>query len=60
MAHNNTILDPHHGFMNVDSVAAETMKPFIIPILGLIAGGIMMTVPKVATIGKLVLYFGAQ
>jgi len=60
MAHNNTILDPHHGFMNVDSVAAETMKPFIIPIIGLIAGGIMMTIPKVATIGKLVLYFGAQ
>merc|ERR1719150_2556639 len=41
-------------------VASNTVKPFIIPILGLIVGAAMMQSTKVATVGKLVLYFGAQ
>jgi len=45
--------------MNVD-LLSDTAKPFIIPIAGLVAGGVMMAIPKVATTGKLVLYFGAQ
>eukprot|EP00416_Gambierdiscus_australes_P022667 CAMPEP_0171057610 /NCGR_PEP_ID=MMETSP0766_2-20121228/1942_1 /TAXON_ID=439317 /ORGANISM="Gambierdiscus australes, Strain CAWD 149" /LENGTH=76 /DNA_ID=CAMNT_0011512777 /DNA_START=53 /DNA_END=279 /DNA_ORIENTATION=+ len=53
-------LDPHHTFMNVDLLLSDTAKPFIIPIVGLIAGAVMMNVPKVSTVGKLVLYFGAQ
>jgi len=53
-------LDPHHTFMNVDMLTSDTAKPFIIPIVGLIVGAVMMNVPKVATVGKLVLYFGAQ
>jgi hypothetical protein len=44
----------------IDFVESDTFKPFIIPIIGLLAGFAMMTVPKVATAGKLVLYFGAQ
>jgi drug/metabolite transporter (DMT)-like permease len=44
----------------IDFVESDTCKPFIIPIIGLLAGFVMMTVPKVATAGKLVLYFGAQ
>merc|ERR1712241_1392895 len=46
--------------MGIDFVDSDTFKPFIIPIVGLITGGIMMQVPKVATVGKLVSYFGAQ
>merc|ERR1712241_692008 len=46
--------------MGIDFVDSDTFKPFIIPIVGLITGGVMMQVPKVATVGKLVLYFGAQ
>eukprot|EP00421_Protoceratium_reticulatum_P038437 CAMPEP_0168442778 /NCGR_PEP_ID=MMETSP0228-20121227/44189_1 /TAXON_ID=133427 /ORGANISM="Protoceratium reticulatum, Strain CCCM 535 (=CCMP 1889)" /LENGTH=47 /DNA_ID= /DNA_START= /DNA_END= /DNA_ORIENTATION= len=46
--------------MAVDFVGSGTFKPFIIPLLGLAIGGGMMAVPRVATIGKLVLYFGAQ
>merc|ERR550539_1836447 len=53
-------MDPHHISMAVDALESDTFKPFIIPILGLVIGGAMMAVPKVATVGKLVLYFGAQ
>eukprot|EP00416_Gambierdiscus_australes_P044068 CAMPEP_0171098410 /NCGR_PEP_ID=MMETSP0766_2-20121228/48181_1 /TAXON_ID=439317 /ORGANISM="Gambierdiscus australes, Strain CAWD 149" /LENGTH=72 /DNA_ID=CAMNT_0011557745 /DNA_START=44 /DNA_END=258 /DNA_ORIENTATION=- len=53
-------IDPHHGFMDVDMLFSNTAKPFIIPIVGLIVGAVMMGMPKVATVGKLVLYFGAQ
>eukprot|EP00420_Gonyaulax_spinifera_P030964 CAMPEP_0197883530 /NCGR_PEP_ID=MMETSP1439-20131203/10331_1 /TAXON_ID=66791 /ORGANISM="Gonyaulax spinifera, Strain CCMP409" /LENGTH=71 /DNA_ID=CAMNT_0043503253 /DNA_START=76 /DNA_END=287 /DNA_ORIENTATION=+ len=52
-------IDPHHSFMNVD-LMSDTGKPFIIPIAGLVVGASMMMIPKVATTGKLVLYFGAQ
>jgi drug/metabolite transporter (DMT)-like permease len=44
----------------IDFVESDTVKPFIIPIVGLLVGAGMMQVPKVATVGKLVLYFGAQ
>merc|ERR1719433_2669818 len=44
----------------IDWVESDTVRPFIIPILGLLVGFAMMQVPKVATVGKLVLYFGAQ
>jgi len=56
-------LDPQHSFMMWNPAGAllsDAGKPFIIPIAGLIAGAVMMQVPKVATTGKLVLYFGAQ
>jgi len=53
-------LDPSHTNAMIDFVESDTFKPFIIPIVGLITGGVMMQVPKVATVGKLVLYFGAQ
>jgi len=53
-------LDTSHTSFMVDMIDNETIKPFIIPILGLLIGFGMMAVPKVATIGKLVLYFGAQ
>jgi len=54
-------LDPHHTFLHTDLIS-DGAKPFIIPVAGLIIGGAMMLAPKqkVATIGKLVLYFGAQ
>jgi len=52
-------MDPHHTSFNVDMMS-DTAKPFIIPIAGLVIGAGMMMVPKVATVGKLVLYFGAQ
>merc|ERR1719297_290614 len=41
-------------------IESETIRPFIIPVLGLLVGAAMMQAPKVATVGKLVLYFGAQ
>merc|ERR1719297_154282 len=41
-------------------IESETIRPFIIPVLGLLIGAAMMQAPKVATVGKLVLYFGAQ
>merc|ERR1719208_580229 len=44
----------------IDFVESDTVKPFIIPVLGLLVGFTMMTVKKVETAGKLVLYFGAQ
>jgi drug/metabolite transporter (DMT)-like permease len=53
-------LDPHHISMAVDFVESATVKPFIIPVFGLIIGAVMMNIEKVATVGKLVLYFGAQ
>merc|ERR1719468_526832 len=53
-------LDPSHTNAMIDFVDSDTFKPFIIPLVGLITGGVMMQVPKVATVGKLVLYFGAQ
>merc|ERR1719461_2405296 len=53
-------LNPSHTNSMIDMVDPDTIKPFIIPVLGLLAGFVMMTVPKVATFGKLVLYFGAQ
>merc|ERR1712241_766288 len=46
--------------MGIDFVESDTFKPFIIPVLGLVVGAAMMQAPKVATFGKLVLYFGAQ
>mmetsp|Transcript_56130 Transcript_56130/g.142250 ORF Transcript_56130/g.142250 Transcript_56130/m.142250 type:complete len:503 (+) Transcript_56130:97-1605(+) len=56
-------LDPMHTFMmwNLkDGLFSDHFKPFIIPLVGLLVGTIMMQVPKVATVGKLVLYFGSQ
>jgi len=59
--HNGSVaLDTSHTNSMIDFVEGDTFKPFIIPIVGLLAGFVMMTVPKVATAGKLVLYFGAQ
>jgi len=56
----NAALDTSHTNSMVDFVESDTFKPFIIPILGLLIGAAMMQAPKVATAGKLVLYFGAQ
>jgi len=56
----SAVLDPSHTNSMIDFVESDTFKPFIIPILGLLIGFGMMAVPKVATPGKLVLYFGAQ
>jgi len=56
-------VDPSHGAFiwgGATGLFSDTGKPFIIPILGLIIGAGMMQVPKVADVGKLVLYFGAQ
>jgi len=53
-------LDTSHTNSMIDFVESDTFKPFIIPIVGLLAGAAMMQAPKVATVGKLVLYFGAQ
>jgi len=53
-------LDTSHTNSMIDFVESDTFKPFIIPIIGLLAGAAMMQAPKVATVGKLVLYFGAQ
>mmetsp|Transcript_42322 Transcript_42322/g.94796 ORF Transcript_42322/g.94796 Transcript_42322/m.94796 type:complete len:467 (-) Transcript_42322:95-1495(-) len=61
-------VDPHFTHM-LDVLESDTAKPFIIPILGLVAGIVLMNLPKccemrdgatVSTVGKLVLYFGAQ
>jgi len=56
----NAALDTSHTNSMIDFVESETFRPFIIPIIGLLLGAGMMAVPKVATYGKLVLYFGAQ
>ena len=53
-------LDTAHTNSMIDFVESDTIKPFVIPIIGLLVGGVMMQTPKVATVGKLVLYFGAQ
>merc|ERR1712032_634107 len=58
--HNGVALEPGHTSSMIDFVESGTVKPFIIPILGLLIGAAMMQVEKVATVGKLVLYFGAQ
>jgi len=60
MDQHGAALDPHHTFMNVDLLLSDTVKPFIIPIIGLMAGAVTMSVPEASTVGKLVLYFGAQ
>jgi len=64
---NQTIfgLDPHTSSFALDGVKmleSDTLKPFIIPVLGLLIGAGMMSAkkPMIATVGKLVLYFGAQ
>merc|ERR1739848_450329 len=56
----NVALDTAHTNSMIDLVESDTIKPFIIPVIGLLVGGAMMQAPKVATVGKLVLYFGAQ
>jgi len=56
-------LDPHFSFMMYNpaqGLFSDAGKPFIIPLAGLLIGGIMMQIKDVATTGKLVLYFGAQ
>lgn len=64
----------HHGVQPelthmLDVLESDTAKPFIIPIIGLLIGIFMMNlhrcakmdhVATVSTVGKLVLYFGAQ
>merc|ERR1719189_1341945 len=57
---NRVALDTSHTSSMIDMVESDTVKPFIIPVLGLLVGAAMMQAPKVATVGKLVLYFGAQ
>jgi len=59
-SHHGAALDLQHTNSMIDFVESNTVKPFIIPIIGLIVGAGMMQVEKVATVGKLVLYFGAQ
>jgi len=41
-------------------IETDGCKPFFIPVGGLIVGGVLMQIPSASTIGKLVLYFGAQ
>jgi len=53
-------LDPSHTFMMWNALVSDSGKPFIIPMIGLIIGAVMMAIPSVNTVGKLVLYFGAQ
>mmetsp|Transcript_1101 Transcript_1101/g.3865 ORF Transcript_1101/g.3865 Transcript_1101/m.3865 type:complete len:477 (+) Transcript_1101:106-1536(+) len=55
-------LSPDQTFMvwNPSGVFADTLRPFVIPMLGLLVGTVMMQIKRVATVGKLVLYFGAQ
>lgn len=64
----------HHGVQTefthmLDVLESDTAKPFIIPILGLLIGIFMMNLHRcakldhmesISTVGKLVLYFGAQ
>merc|ERR1719189_770168 len=57
---NRVALEPSHTSAMIDFVESGTVKPFIIPVVGLLLGAAMMQAPKVATVGKLVLYFGAQ
>eukprot|EP00419_Tripos_fusus_P050843 CAMPEP_0172828962 /NCGR_PEP_ID=MMETSP1075-20121228/21205_1 /TAXON_ID=2916 /ORGANISM="Ceratium fusus, Strain PA161109" /LENGTH=85 /DNA_ID=CAMNT_0013671031 /DNA_START=14 /DNA_END=268 /DNA_ORIENTATION=+ len=53
-------LDTAHTNSMIDLVESDTCKPFIIPIVGLLVGAAMMQAPKATTMGKLILYFGAQ
>eukprot|EP00449_Zooxanthella_nutricula_P036033 CAMPEP_0198615480 /NCGR_PEP_ID=MMETSP1462-20131121/159412_1 /TAXON_ID=1333877 /ORGANISM="Brandtodinium nutriculum, Strain RCC3387" /LENGTH=472 /DNA_ID=CAMNT_0044347279 /DNA_START=70 /DNA_END=1486 /DNA_ORIENTATION=+ len=53
-------LDPSTTVMMWNAVTSESGKPFIIPIVGLLIGAAMMAAPATNTVGKLVLYFGAQ
>lgn len=55
-------VDPGNTFMMVDAIFSDAFKPFIVPIAGLIVGAVMILtqVERAKTIGKLVLYFGAQ
>eukprot|EP00449_Zooxanthella_nutricula_P010050 CAMPEP_0198518722 /NCGR_PEP_ID=MMETSP1462-20131121/19280_1 /TAXON_ID=1333877 /ORGANISM="Brandtodinium nutriculum, Strain RCC3387" /LENGTH=469 /DNA_ID=CAMNT_0044248315 /DNA_START=79 /DNA_END=1488 /DNA_ORIENTATION=- len=56
-------LSPDFSFMMwnaVESLSSDALKPFIIPLAGLLVGGVMMQMSSVSTVGKLVLYFGAQ
>jgi len=57
--HGLYFLDPKFIFFNADSID-DSVKPFIIPIVGLLLGASMMMFEQVKTVGKLVLYFGAQ
>mmetsp|Transcript_42816 Transcript_42816/g.102442 ORF Transcript_42816/g.102442 Transcript_42816/m.102442 type:complete len:451 (-) Transcript_42816:60-1412(-) len=57
--HGLYFLDPKFIFFNADAID-DSVKPFIIPILGLLLGAVMMMFEQVKTVGKLVLYFGAQ
>jgi len=41
-------------------ILPDTVKPFIIPVIGLVVGTAMMQVQSINMYGKLVLYFGAQ
>lgn len=41
-------------------IVSTTIDPFMIPVVGLVAGTVMMLIEKVKGPGKLVLYFGAQ
>jgi len=43
-----------------DGIIPDIIKPFIIPVIGLIVGSAMMQVDAISMYGKLVLYFGAQ
>jgi len=54
-------LDPSNTFMAWNTVIGG-LKPFIIPLIGLVCGTVMMQskTPSIVTVGKLVLYFGAQ
>jgi len=56
----NVALDTAHTNSMIDMEDIDTVKPFIIPVIGLLVGAAMMQKEKIATIGKLVLYFGAQ
>lgn len=46
--------------MAVDSEKLGTVRPFLIPTLALLAGGVAMATPRAKPVGRLVLYFGAQ
>jgi len=65
--HHRVGMDPSHGAHSFSlnkkedgGILSDTVKPFVIPIIGLVVGAAMMQVEKVADAGKLVLYFGAQ
>lgn len=53
-------VDPSHGAAIGVWTVVDTAKPFLIPVAGLIIGGIMMMFKQYDFVGRLVLYFGAQ